>query len=132
MVIWLEGCRATFQRMLGEKQDLAHAAARREDAKSIAQPDELIDFHHLKARAHQPAATGARAGFAFRIVPVTWDRSPSWTSSAINRRARLGLCGYEVGRWLGLFGDALCELARVSTADGARLPYGTAGSTDTP
>ena len=31
-------------------QDLAHAAAKREDAKSVAQPDELIDFHHLKAR----------------------------------------------------------------------------------
>ena len=49
MSIWLEGCRATFQRMLGEKQGLAQAAAKREDAKSVAQPDELIDFHHLKA-----------------------------------------------------------------------------------
>eukprot|EP00884_Botryococcus_braunii_P022038 jgi/Botrbrau1/8518/Bobra.0029s0022.1 len=48
--VWLEGCRASFSNMIQDKQIREAAEAKTKEAKSQAQPDELIDFHHLKAR----------------------------------------------------------------------------------
>jgi coatomer subunit beta len=48
--VWLEDCRKSLAMMIRNKQASEAAAARQQELKSSAQPDELIDFHHLKAR----------------------------------------------------------------------------------
>jgi len=48
--VWLEGGREAFARTIADKQSLAAAEAKTEEAKAVAQPDELVDFHHLRAR----------------------------------------------------------------------------------
>ncbi|KAL4452385.1 hypothetical protein ABPG75_008047 [Micractinium tetrahymenae] len=48
--VWLEECRAAFAALIADKQQREAAEAKQEKAKSVAQPDELIDFHHLKMR----------------------------------------------------------------------------------
>nr|BAC87706.1 coatomer subunit beta [Botryococcus braunii] len=50
VLVWLEGCRGSFSAMIHDKQKREAAEAKTKEAKSSAQPDELIDFHHLKAR----------------------------------------------------------------------------------
>ncbi|KAL4450070.1 hypothetical protein ABPG77_010739 [Micractinium sp. CCAP 211/92] len=48
--VWLEECRSAFAALIADKQQREAAEAKQEKAKSVAQPDELIDFHHLKMR----------------------------------------------------------------------------------
>ncbi len=50
--VWLESCRGSFAAMIADKQRREAAEAQSQAARSIAQPDELIDFVHLKVRAH--------------------------------------------------------------------------------
>lgn len=46
--VWLQSCRASFTTMLQEKQFLDAADDRAREAEQLQQPDELIDFVHLK------------------------------------------------------------------------------------
>lgn len=48
--VWLAGCRQAFARMTEEKQHRDTEEARARDMTSVAQPDDLIDFYHLKSR----------------------------------------------------------------------------------
>jgi coatomer subunit beta len=48
--IWLDACRASFEGFIAEKQKRDAAEAQKEAALKVAQPDELIDFRHLKSR----------------------------------------------------------------------------------
>ncbi|EFN54954.1 hypothetical protein CHLNCDRAFT_56190 [Chlorella variabilis] len=48
--VWLHDCRASFATLIADKQQREAAEAKQEKAKSLCQPDELIDFHHLKMR----------------------------------------------------------------------------------
>lgn len=48
--VWLEDCRHAFAELTSEKQSREAAEAKKEKAKAVVQPDELIDFHHLKLR----------------------------------------------------------------------------------
>lgn len=48
--VWLDDSKQSFQALIQDKQKREAAEAKKEKAKSISQPDELIDFHHLKAR----------------------------------------------------------------------------------
>ncbi|KAK9813120.1 hypothetical protein WJX72_009365 [[Myrmecia] bisecta] len=48
--VWLEDCRRSFALMIHDKQSRDAADLKTKDARAAAQPDELIDFHHLKAR----------------------------------------------------------------------------------
>eukprot|EP00887_Chlorella_sp_A99_P002075 scaffold21.g2075.t1 len=48
--VWLDAPRAAFAGLIADKQRREAAEARQEKAKRVAQPDELIDFHHLKMR----------------------------------------------------------------------------------
>ena len=51
--VWLESCRGSFAAMIADKQRREAAEAQSQAARSIAQPDELIDFVHLKVCAHR-------------------------------------------------------------------------------
>ncbi|KAK9833410.1 hypothetical protein WJX81_002667 [Elliptochloris bilobata] len=48
--VWLESCRGSFTSMIADKQRREAAEAKSQAAQSVAQPDELIDFVHLKSR----------------------------------------------------------------------------------
>ncbi|DBB17526.1 hypothetical protein WJX82_003794 [Trebouxia sp. C0006] len=48
--VWLEDCRHSFAQMIHDKLTRDAEEAKTKDSQSQAQPDELIDFHHLKAR----------------------------------------------------------------------------------
>jgi coatomer subunit beta len=48
--VWLDASRAAFGELVADKQRREAGEARREAARSEAQPDELIDFRHLKSR----------------------------------------------------------------------------------
>ena len=48
--VWLQDCRGSFASMIADKQRREAAEAKSQAAQSIAQPDELIDFVHLKVR----------------------------------------------------------------------------------
>ncbi len=48
--IWLDACRASFEGFIADKQKRDAAEAQKEAALKVAQPDELIDFRHLKSR----------------------------------------------------------------------------------
>ncbi|XBI64009.1 hypothetical protein VPH35_044289 [Triticum aestivum] len=55
--IWLQSCRQSFAKMLAEKQFRETEEMRAKAQISHAQPDDLIDFYHLKSRKarHEPA-----------------------------------------------------------------------------
>lgn len=46
--VWLQSCRTSFASMLQEKQYQDAADDRAREAEQLQQPDELIDFIHLK------------------------------------------------------------------------------------
>lgn len=48
--IWLESCRQSFMKMLSEKQLRESEELKAKAQVSHAQPDDLIDFYHLKSR----------------------------------------------------------------------------------
>lgn len=48
--VWLDDCRAAFSTLTSDKQSREAAEAAAESAKSFAQPDDLIDFGHLRSR----------------------------------------------------------------------------------
>ncbi|KAF3321229.1 coatomer subunit beta-1 [Carex littledalei] len=48
--VWLESCRQSFAKMLAEKQFRETEEIRAKAQISHAQPDDLIDFYHLKSR----------------------------------------------------------------------------------
>ena len=48
--VWLDASRASFEGFIADKQKRDAAEARKEAALKVAQPDELIDFRHLKSR----------------------------------------------------------------------------------
>eukprot|EP00877_Chromochloris_zofingiensis_P001624 jgi/Chrzof1/11462/Cz05g37150.t1 len=48
--VWLADCRNAFSALTTDKQDREAAEARAESAKTVSQPDDLIDFQHLKSR----------------------------------------------------------------------------------
>lgn len=48
--VWLQDCRGSFASMIADKQRREAAEAKSQAAQSVAQPDELIDFVHLKVR----------------------------------------------------------------------------------
>ena len=48
--LWLDGCRGAFTALTADKQSREAAAAAAESARAVAQPDDLIDFGHLRAR----------------------------------------------------------------------------------
>ncbi|XP_074569847.1 coatomer subunit beta-1-like [Curcuma longa] len=48
--IWLQSCRRSFAAMLAEKQFQEIGAIKAKTQISYAQPDDLIDFYHLKSR----------------------------------------------------------------------------------
>uniref|UniRef100_A0A453ES39 Coatomer subunit beta n=1 Tax=Aegilops tauschii subsp. strangulata TaxID=200361 RepID=A0A453ES39_AEGTS len=48
--IWLQSCRQSFAKMLAEKQFRETEEMRAKAQISHAQPDDLIDFYHLKSR----------------------------------------------------------------------------------
>lgn len=48
--VWLAACRASFEGFIADKQRRDAAEARKEAAAKVAQPDELIDFRHLKSK----------------------------------------------------------------------------------
>ena len=54
-LVWLKYCRQAFAKMVTEKQhrDLEDTKAKAQV--SVAQPDDLIDFYHLKSRKVCPA-----------------------------------------------------------------------------
>jgi coatomer subunit beta len=47
---WLGASRAAFEELIADKQRREASEAKKEAAAKVAQPDELIDFRHLKAR----------------------------------------------------------------------------------
>ena len=57
-LVWLKYCRDAFVKMITEKQhrDLEDTKAKAQV--SVAQPDDLIDFYHLKSRKVWPAGFG--------------------------------------------------------------------------
>jgi hypothetical protein len=63
--VWLEECRGSFAAMIADKQRREAAEAQSQAARAVAQPDELIDFVHLKARrparARAPGRTRGRS-----------------------------------------------------------------------
>lgn len=48
--VWLDDCRGAFSALTSDKQTREAAQAAAESAKSFAQPDDLIDFGHLRSR----------------------------------------------------------------------------------
>jgi coatomer subunit beta len=48
--VWLDDCRTAFSTLTSDKQSREAAEAAAESAKSYAQPDDLIDFGHLRSR----------------------------------------------------------------------------------
>jgi len=48
--LWLDDCRNAFTALTADKQSREAAALAAESAKTVAQPDDLIDFSHLRAR----------------------------------------------------------------------------------
>lgn len=48
--VWLDDSRAAFEELIADKQRSEAQEAKKEAAANVAQPDELIDFRHLKAR----------------------------------------------------------------------------------
>ncbi|CAL5220396.1 g2403 [Coccomyxa viridis] len=48
--VWLDACNASFATMIKDKQSREAEEAKATDSKSVTQPDELIDFIHLKSR----------------------------------------------------------------------------------
>jgi len=48
--IWLQSCRQSFVKMLAEKQRHETEEIKARAQISYAQPDDLIDFYHLKSR----------------------------------------------------------------------------------
>jgi coatomer subunit beta len=48
--IWLESCRQSFVKMLADKQRRETEEIKAKAQISNAQPDDLIDFYHLKSR----------------------------------------------------------------------------------
>lgn len=48
--VWLQDCKSAFSALTSDKVQRQAAEDRAADAKSISQPDDLIDFVHLKAR----------------------------------------------------------------------------------
>jgi coatomer subunit beta len=48
--IWLQSCRQSFVKMLSEKQLRETEELKAKAQVSYAQPDDLIDFYHLKSR----------------------------------------------------------------------------------
>ena len=57
--VWLQDCRGSFASMIADKQRREAAEAKSQAAQSIAQPDELIDFVHLKVRDADVASHGS-------------------------------------------------------------------------
>lgn len=49
-LVWLKYCRDSFVKMTLEKQQRETEETKAKEALSIAQPDDLIDFYHLKSR----------------------------------------------------------------------------------
>lgn len=47
---WREGGREAFAATIADKRSQLAEEAKTEEAKAVAQPDELVDFHHLRAR----------------------------------------------------------------------------------
>ena len=48
--MWLDDCRGAFSALISDKLTRDAAAVAAESAKSFAQPDDLIDFGHLRSR----------------------------------------------------------------------------------
>jgi len=48
--VWLEDCKAAFAALATDRATRKAAEERAADAKAVSQPDDLIDFVHLKAR----------------------------------------------------------------------------------
>jgi hypothetical protein len=53
--IWLEGCRQSFAAMTAEKAEREAADAAAAVSRSATQPDDVIDFRHLRARKNMSA-----------------------------------------------------------------------------
>lgn len=49
-VVWLARCKASFEAYIADKQKRDAAEAKKEAALKVAQPDEAIDFRHLKSK----------------------------------------------------------------------------------
>lgn len=50
MQVWLEQCRAAYSALTSEKLVRDAAELKKENAKTAAQPDDLIDFVQLKSK----------------------------------------------------------------------------------
>ncbi len=50
MQIWLTECRKSYAALVRDKQHREAAEAKTKDTITAAQPDDLIDFHHLRLR----------------------------------------------------------------------------------
>ncbi|CAL8470680.1 g10222 [Coccomyxa elongata] len=48
--VWLDACNHSYAAMIKDKQSREAEEAKATDKQAMAQPDELIDFHHLKSR----------------------------------------------------------------------------------
>eukprot|EP00878_Enallax_costatus_P044593 GHUV01053269.1.p1 GENE.GHUV01053269.1~~GHUV01053269.1.p1 ORF type:complete len:109 (-),score=37.64 GHUV01053269.1:422-748(-) len=48
--VWLDDCRTAFSTLTSDKQTREAAQLAAETAKNFAQPDDLIDFAHLRSR----------------------------------------------------------------------------------
>ncbi|RWW07112.1 hypothetical protein GW17_00029520 [Ensete ventricosum] len=62
--IWLQSCRQSFAKMLAEKQFQETEEIKAKAQISHAQPDDLIDFYHLKSRKSSRRFVGRRCFFS--------------------------------------------------------------------
>jgi coatomer subunit beta len=57
--LWLDECRAAFTALTADKQLREAAELAAESARTVSQPDDLIDFTHLRARKVRGIGGGA-------------------------------------------------------------------------
>ncbi|KAF8073244.1 coatomer subunit beta-1 [Scenedesmus sp. PABB004] len=101
--VWLDDCRNAFATLTADKQTREAAAAAAESAKAAAQPDDLIDFGHLRSRkgglsqleledqvtsdlaraTGLAEAAGGGAGRLNRVLQLTGFSDPVYAEAAV-------------------------------------------------
>ncbi|WPT11894.1 Coatomer subunit beta-1 [Picochlorum sp. SENEW3] len=80
---WVEGCRSSFETFLASKHEQEAEEKMEEKKDEIAQPDELIDFRHLKNKAMGPAEDEGMDDVAYAAGQSTKDSSKSGLAKVV-------------------------------------------------
>jgi len=81
--VWVEGCRSSFETFLASKHEQEAEEIKEEKRDTVAQPDELIDFRHLKNKGAAAAGEDEMDDIAFASGQATKDSAKSGLAKVV-------------------------------------------------